>query len=424
MTSSAAAKALPTQPQSQEELNAAFRWYVEHTNDRMPIDFEQIIRNFLQAGADPDQYVTTDRYSEPIFMKLARFGAKTTLLHDMLAAGADPTLYDDRGATFLHRLANAVDIGGWLAELPNLLPHFKTPDLPSRWPKRLSPEDMRRPRDGETGLTPLHAATQSLYISYAHQLLEHGANPNYRTSRGNTPLHIAAYRRASQQTAQLLYYGADPDLTNYAGQTVEDRLLQDVKGAEELVERFDYTACLDALADARRYPWLRKGGEISHSKLMAKDKDGHMPLTSKIFSVNFVDIMWQLDAQGERLSGRDLVAYEVRPGSSVWGVIVQHSHVPQAQLFEALHRPGRVLKPEDITHADGSMNGIYMFLKNRGYLGKLFSLESWKHENVSDLVALFKVIPKQDHQLIPHVHALQLYLSRWQSQERGGAGRL
>jgi ankyrin repeat protein len=65
--------------------------------------------------------------------------------------------------------------------------------------------------------TALHRAVDVCPDAVA-PLVEHGANVNARTDRGDTPLHYAA-RYAAAIAHYLLAHGADPTARNHAGQT-------------------------------------------------------------------------------------------------------------------------------------------------------------------------------------------------------------
>lgn len=98
-----------------------------------------------------------------------------------MAAGADPSLKNDRGETPLHESLEC----GALSTAFLLIPH--TPNsVTSRY-----------------GETPLHIASRKNYADIVSKLLEHGEDPSIQDAGGNTPLHLAS-ARGYHQTVSLL----------------------------------------------------------------------------------------------------------------------------------------------------------------------------------------------------------------------------
>jgi len=74
----------------------------------------------------------------------------------------------------------------------------------------------------DQGLPPLHRAVVDGYFSLQMWLLDHHANPNGRSSRGETPLHVATLgdRTEDRRTIRaLIRRGADPNLGRTDGST-------------------------------------------------------------------------------------------------------------------------------------------------------------------------------------------------------------
>ncbi|XP_003701039.2 uncharacterized protein LOC100879665 [Megachile rotundata] len=104
-----------------------------------------------------------------------------SLIETLLAAGADPSLKNDRGETPLHECLEC----GALNTAFLLIPHTPT-GIMSRY-----------------GETPLHIASRKNYADVVAKLLEHGEDPSIQDAGGNTPLHLAS-ARGFHQTVSLL----------------------------------------------------------------------------------------------------------------------------------------------------------------------------------------------------------------------------
>ncbi|KOC71108.1 Ankyrin-2 [Habropoda laboriosa] len=104
-----------------------------------------------------------------------------SLIETLLAAGADPSLKNDRGETPLHECLEC----GALNTAFLLISHTPT-GIMSRY-----------------GETPLHIASRKNYADMVAKLLEHGEDPSVQDAGGNTPLHLAS-ARGFHQTVSLL----------------------------------------------------------------------------------------------------------------------------------------------------------------------------------------------------------------------------
>ncbi|CAL7944301.1 unnamed protein product [Xylocopa violacea] len=104
-----------------------------------------------------------------------------SLIETLLAAGADPSLKNDRGETPLHECLEC----GALNTAFLLIPHTPA-NIMSRY-----------------GETPLHIASRKNYVDMVAKLLEHGEDPSVQDAGGNTPLHLAS-ARGFHQTVSLL----------------------------------------------------------------------------------------------------------------------------------------------------------------------------------------------------------------------------
>jgi ankyrin repeat protein len=65
--------------------------------------------------------------------------------------------------------------------------------------------------------TALHSATSGAHTEVAALLLDAGADPDARQSRGWTPLHAAAARGKASLARILLQHGADVDAVTTTG---------------------------------------------------------------------------------------------------------------------------------------------------------------------------------------------------------------
>nr|XP_033327850.1 ankyrin-2-like [Megalopta genalis] len=105
-----------------------------------------------------------------------------SLIGILLAAGADPSLKNDRGETPLHECLEC----GALNTALLLVPHTLT-GLMSRY-----------------GETPLHIACRKNYPDMVAKLLEQGEDPSVQDAGGNTPLHLASARGFHQIVSLLV----------------------------------------------------------------------------------------------------------------------------------------------------------------------------------------------------------------------------
>ncbi|XP_015428842.1 PREDICTED: serine/threonine-protein phosphatase 6 regulatory ankyrin repeat subunit C-like [Dufourea novaeangliae] len=104
------------------------------------------------------------------------------LIETLLAAGADPSLKNDRGETTLHECLEC----GALNTAFLLVPHTLT-GIMSRY-----------------GETPLHIASRKNYADMVAKLLEQGEDPSVQDAGGNTPLHLASARGFHQIVSLLV----------------------------------------------------------------------------------------------------------------------------------------------------------------------------------------------------------------------------
>ncbi|CAD1474014.1 unnamed protein product, partial [Heterotrigona itama] len=105
-----------------------------------------------------------------------------SLIETLLAAGADPSLKNDREETSLHECLEC----GALNTAFLLIPHTPT-SIMSRY-----------------GETPLHIASRKNYADMVAKLLEHGEDPSIQDAGGNTPLHLASARGFHQIVSLLV----------------------------------------------------------------------------------------------------------------------------------------------------------------------------------------------------------------------------
>ncbi|XP_031843429.2 uncharacterized protein LOC116431733 [Nomia melanderi] len=105
-----------------------------------------------------------------------------SLIETLLAAGADPSLKNDRGETPLHECLEC----GALNTAFLLVPHTLT-GIMSRY-----------------GETPLHIASRKNYPDMVAKLLEQGEDPSVQDAGGNTPLHLASARGFHQIVSLLV----------------------------------------------------------------------------------------------------------------------------------------------------------------------------------------------------------------------------
>ena len=160
------------------------------------------IEQLIKAGADPnargDQGITMLHWA---LLNKSKVG-----LDALMAAKADPTAPDSSGATVIHLAALANDP----VYLDVLLSHRADPNA----------------RNAVTGATPLVPALMgNRHVQFA-KLLAAGAQPNLADRMGDTPLHEAAKINAFERVIDLLEAGADPLARNTRGATFQKYLYQ------------------------------------------------------------------------------------------------------------------------------------------------------------------------------------------------------
>lgn len=73
--------------------------------------------------------------------------------------------------------------------------------------------------DPQNGCSPLHEAAQRGPAEIVQQLLEAGANPNHKSTRGHTPLHYACSEPDPVAVRLLLEHGGNPNSSDGRGFT-------------------------------------------------------------------------------------------------------------------------------------------------------------------------------------------------------------
>lgn len=180
---------------------------------------EILLSNFR---ADPN--AATPRGSTPLLLAsnghLASKGG-LDIVQSLLAAGADPNLEDECGATPLHTAA---------ASHPNHASLNSPSDIAAcansaKIVKALLAAGGAPSARDQGGATPLFAAAGGGYnVEAVLALIEAGADPNVATRYGwaSTPLHAAAEADSVENVQALLAAGADPDVRDYKGRLPED----------------------------------------------------------------------------------------------------------------------------------------------------------------------------------------------------------
>ncbi len=93
--------------------------------------------------------------------------------------------------------------------------------------------DPNRPSSNAMQVAPLHAAVAGACMDAVKLLVEAGAAVNQRQSQGFSALHGAAGAGNTEMVRYLLAHGADPEARSAAGQSVLDLALS--QGREEVV---------------------------------------------------------------------------------------------------------------------------------------------------------------------------------------------
>ncbi|KAG8446933.1 hypothetical protein GDO86_014402 [Hymenochirus boettgeri] len=204
--------------------------------------YSKCVRHLLSRGADPN--VSTGGKG-PLHDSCEGHHAECT--HLLLSHGAEPNLLNEDGQAPLHLCTTSESIE--CAKL--LLDYGALVSLPCQYTRAtplhvasvqgleehvdlylsLGADPCARNREGET---PLNAACSACdnpqhfgrYYRVADMLLRAGAKPNIPGNKGHTPLHNASANCHRRLVQMLLDHGALVDVTNSAGYTPLDCVLQ------------------------------------------------------------------------------------------------------------------------------------------------------------------------------------------------------
>ncbi|KAJ4317788.1 hypothetical protein N0V84_007150 [Fusarium piperis] len=161
-------------------------------------------------------------------LHLAARGGDSSIVGQLLEAGADANLQDESGHTPLHLAARGDDS----SIVYQLLEAGADADL-----------------QDESGHTPLHLAARGDDSSIVYQLLEAGADVDLQDESGHTPLHLAARGGDSSIVYQLLEAGADANAANKMEETPLFLCLSGANAEEDVyqvaVALVEYGGCLE-----------------------------------------------------------------------------------------------------------------------------------------------------------------------------------
>mmetsp|Transcript_43167 Transcript_43167/g.69204 ORF Transcript_43167/g.69204 Transcript_43167/m.69204 type:complete len:788 (+) Transcript_43167:91-2454(+) len=133
----------------------------------------------------------------------------------------------------------------------------------------------------DTGFNLLHYTVVFSHAKLVELLLEHGADPNAKTSTGDTPLHLAAEVGDKAIVAKLIDSGADFSIRDASGHTCAD--LAEMYGFVELQEWIHNTGqFLSTTLSSQSYSSASSGAADS------LDSPPHNSLDD-VFSINGVD---------------------------------------------------------------------------------------------------------------------------------------
>ena len=189
------------------------------------------VAQLLAAGADPN--VHDNRGVTPLYQAVQNGAADMVAL--LLAAGADPNVHDIQGFTPLYETTRGEESTESTDIMAQLLAAGADPNAATPWGVPLEEATGFRnlvgmrmlltagadPNAHTEGYTSLHLAAMFSFLEGARMLLAAGADPNAHTERGYTPLHAAvgsdagvivgAPSQAWMMVEVLLAAGADPN---------------------------------------------------------------------------------------------------------------------------------------------------------------------------------------------------------------------
>lgn len=147
-----------------------------------------------QAPAEPQPAADKSQHSQQAHQSVV--AGRTEDLKALLQAGTDPNQRDAQGQTLLMRAADRGDLNS----VQLLLEHGAR-----------ATDTTALDKDGNGGLTALHAALRQDAVEVVDALIRAGADANAIANQVWTPMHYAAYRGATRSIRYLHEHGASVD---------------------------------------------------------------------------------------------------------------------------------------------------------------------------------------------------------------------
>lgn len=255
--------------------------------------------------------------------------------------------------------------------------------------------------------TPLLFAAQCCPPMALGMLLEAGANITHQDKAGNTAMHRAAFVGRIHNIRFLLDRGLEPTITNTDGRTVVD--VAKKHGHGYLVAPL--------VAYYQTLPQLDWAHPFHKADLLApKDEQGRTVLDHPATWHHFERLKDRLEAQGEWLTKKDLLA-ENHQGRSWLERAAECGALPE--VLDYLGERGEHITAGDLFKPNGESTRLLATLIETANVHHAFRPIDWVNDPRKMRECLQR-LPEEGKQLVSNPHLLCIQASRLAAQRQRG----